>query len=348
MGTATLTLETNMRRIRRVLVFLPCLALLVAIGPPAAAQDSAPLPDQFQVTTDYPSIAVQAGDTVSVDLEVLAPSQQEAVLEIIDPPAGWTTILRGGGFVIEGVTAAPVTPPRVELEITVPVDTSPGDYVMGVQGVTETQSDLLNLTIQVADTPVGAILLEPSFQELRGRADDTFRFDLQVTNQRPEELTLRFDAVGPEGWNITAGPASEERASAVTVAAGASESVNVVATPSPTTAAGEYPIELTASAGGGNSATLALTAIVTGQATLELVPATERLDISGTAGEVVEATVFVTNSGSAEMESVSLSSSSRIWSRTSNTSEWAFSISSRRTTVYGRRRTASVSWPPSS
>ena len=37
--------------------------------------------------------------------------------------------------------------------------------------------------------------------------------------------------------------------------------------------------------------------------------------------------------------------SSSSWSRTLNTSWWAFSISSRRTTAYGRRRTSSVSWP---
>ena len=40
--------------------------------------------------------------------------------------------------------------------------------------------------------------------------------------------------------------------------------------------------------------------------------------------------------------------SSRICSRTLNTSGCAFSISSNSTTAYGRRRTASVSWPPSS
>ena len=40
--------------------------------------------------------------------------------------------------------------------------------------------------------------------------------------------------------------------------------------------------------------------------------------------------------------------SSRIWSRMLKTSGCAFSISSRRTTEYGLRRTASVSWPPSS
>ena len=40
--------------------------------------------------------------------------------------------------------------------------------------------------------------------------------------------------------------------------------------------------------------------------------------------------------------------SSSTWSSTLNTSRCAFSISSNRTTAYGRRRTASVSWPPSS
>jgi len=40
--------------------------------------------------------------------------------------------------------------------------------------------------------------------------------------------------------------------------------------------------------------------------------------------------------------------SSRTCSSTLNTSGCAFSISSSKTTLYGRRRTASVSWPPSS
>ncbi len=40
--------------------------------------------------------------------------------------------------------------------------------------------------------------------------------------------------------------------------------------------------------------------------------------------------------------------SSITWSRMLNTSGCAFSISSSSTTLYGRRRTASVSWPPSS
>ena len=45
--------------------------------------------------------------------------------------------------------------------------------------------------------------------------------------------------------------------------------------------------------------------------------------------------------------SVSLPSS-RIWSSRLKTSGWAFSISSKSTTEYGRRRTALVSSPPSS
>ena len=40
--------------------------------------------------------------------------------------------------------------------------------------------------------------------------------------------------------------------------------------------------------------------------------------------------------------------SSRICRRMLNTSGWAFSISSSSSTEYGLRRTASVSWPPSS
>ena len=38
---------------------------------------------------------------------------------------------------------------------------------------------------------------------------------------------------------------------------------------------------------------------------------------------------------------------SKTWKNSSCTSEWAFSTSSSSTTLYGRRRTASVSTPPS-
>ena len=61
--------------------------------------------------------------------------------------------------------------------------------------------------------------------------------------------------------------------------------------------------------------------------------------------EVMMSTVFV-KSTVRPCPSVRRPSSSS-WRSVLKTSGWAFSISSSRTTAYGRRWTASVSWPPS-
>ncbi len=283
----------------------PALAItiLAGVASPATAQTS---PTTLEVVTDYPAVTVQAGDTVRFDLAVRAPDRQRVDLDIVDAPTGWDATMRGGGFVIDGVTASPDSPPPVELEVAIPASAAPDTYELVVVGRNGTQTDRLPLSVTVADRPVGGILLAADFASLRGRPSDTFRYDLQVTNQTPDEITLAFDGTGPDGWVVTAGPASEQRASTVTVAPGDSESVSVEANPPPGTAAGSYDIVVSAT-GGGQSGSFTLTAEVTGQASIELVTPDGRLDLSGNPGERVETTLLVVNDGTAPLEGVTMS-----------------------------------------
>lgn len=270
-----------------------------------AALAAAP-PPGLQITTDFPSITTEAGDTVTFDLEVLAPTPTPVTLEVSGVPDGWEATLRGGGFVIGGVTAAPESPPVAELELVVPPEAEPDTYAIGVRAAGGSDSTTLDLSVTVADRPVGGILLTTDFASLRGRPSDTFQYDLQITNQSPQEITFAFDGQGPEGWTVTAGPASEERASTVTVEAGGSESVRVEANPPANAAAGSYDLLVTAN-GGGLTGSFALTAEITGQPEIELTTATQRLDLSGGAGKVRESTLVVVNSGTAPLEEVALS-----------------------------------------
>ncbi|MFQ5557191.1 MAG: NEW3 domain-containing protein [Acidimicrobiales bacterium] len=168
------------------------------------------------------------------------------------------------------------------------------------------EADELDLAITVADRPIGGITLSTDFAGLRGRPGDTFRYDLQITNQTPDEITFAFDGRGPQGWSVTAGPASEQRASTVTVAAGDSESVRVEADPPANTAAGTYEIVVTAN-GGGQSGSFVLSAEITGRPSVELITTSGRLDLSGNAGDETETTVLVVNDGTAPLEEVRLS-----------------------------------------
>ena len=292
-------------RLLKRLMVLTTVAATAVLASPADAQDEIPLEQTLQVTTDFPAVTAEAGDSISFDIEVFADALTEVSLEPIDAPDGWDLVLRGGGFVIDGVTAAPDSPPRSELEVTLPPDTAPGPYHFGLRAQSDNEIDILDFSINVADRPVGGILLSTDFATLRGRPTDTFRYDLEITNQTPEEITFAFDAAGPPGWTVTAGPASEQRASTVTVAAGESESVRVEADPPTVTPAGSYDIVVTAT-GGGQSGSFQVTAEVTGQASIELVAAGGRLDLSGNAGDVKETTVLVVNDGSAPLEDIQL------------------------------------------
>ena len=72
------------------------------------------------------------GSVVKFDLSVTAPAVSVAQLSVDQLPTGWTTTLRGGGFVVNAVTAAPDTPGKVTVEVDVPADAAAGSYPMQV------------------------------------------------------------------------------------------------------------------------------------------------------------------------------------------------------------------------
>src|SRR5690606_22662597 len=78
-------------------------ALALALGwqiATATAADAA----SIRLSTPYPSVVVEPGETVSLKLEVDSSPTQHVDLDV-DAPKGWKTTLRGGGFVVNGVRA---------------------------------------------------------------------------------------------------------------------------------------------------------------------------------------------------------------------------------------------------
>src|SRR5688572_29395207 len=104
-------------RARRLGAALTVVALLIgARGEPTIADPG------LTISTPYPSVAAQPGSTVEFDVSVTAGITEPVELEVADVPDGWSTVLRGGGFVVQSVTASPNAPGEVTLEVTVPPD----------------------------------------------------------------------------------------------------------------------------------------------------------------------------------------------------------------------------------
>ena len=276
--------------------------VVVAGVAPAAAQDAG-----LVVTTPYPSVAVQPGSSVEFDLDVAAAAPESVALNVSGAPEGWTTTLRGGGFVISAVTAGPADDDaEASLEVRVPPQVEPGDYPLTVQASGPSGTASLQLQLVVRDEVDAGVSLTADFPSLRGEPASTFTYTLTITNDTPAEQTFTFAPRGPQGWEVSASPTAQELANTLTIEAGADAQIRVEATPPATAAQGEYPISVAVTAPTGGGGTIELTAEVTGTPQLELTTADGRLNTSGEANRVKRVPLIVANSGTADLTDVKL------------------------------------------
>lgn len=294
---------------KRLARYAGFVALALAAGvfprvPYAGAQQA------LQLVTPYPAVSVQAGKSVTLNLEVITPTRRRVDLQVVETPPGWNAVLRGGGFVIHGVFGSPkdadTTPPQVQLEVQVPTDVAQGDYRVLVRGTAAGATDVLTVDVRVSEAAAGAVTLSPEFPSLRGSSTDTFPFSITLTNNSPDETTFSLAAEGPEGWRVEARPTAEARAATVSVEGGGTANIQVEADPPDETIAGAYPIKVRAS-GEGHSAETDVSVEITGNVAMVLTTETERLNTSARAGRATRVGLVIRNEGTAPLASVSLS-----------------------------------------
>ncbi len=256
------------------------------------------------ISTPYPSVVARPGSTVKFDLAVTAPAVSVAQLSVDQLPSGWKTTLRGGGFVVNAVTAAPDTPGKVTAEIVVPPDAAAGSYSLDVMAVDGAGQSALPLAVQVQAEVDSGVGVKADFPSLRGDPGTAFSYTLTVTNNTPESQTFTFTAAGPQGWTVTASPVAAANADTVTVDADGTAQVKVSATPPDGVAEGSYPINVTIASDSGDSGSFQLTAEVTGSSKLAVATADQRLNFSGQANSEKRVTLVVGNSGTAAVDAV--------------------------------------------
>jgi uncharacterized membrane protein len=284
---------------RRTVSILAALTVLLCV--PLAAAPAAHA-QTVTLTTPYPAVTVAPGDKVTFDVSVSSSPDQRLDLRV-DAPEGWETTLRGGGFVISSVFGdADVT-----LEVSIPPDAE-GRHQVTLIADGDGAASRLPLTLSVTGGAQGALALEAEFATLSGQATDTFDYTVTLRNALPGETTFALSVVGPPGWDVSAHPSAEQRATTVTVEGGGTATVNVTADPPDDVTAGTYPIVLTAT-GGGREASVELTAEVTGNVDMTLTTPDERLNADGTAGGQTRVPLVLVNNGSAPLAGVTFSAS---------------------------------------
>ena len=284
------------------------IAVLSALATPLAAQtDTGQTGSGLTLTTPYPGLTVEPGDTASFDLLLTAASTTTVDLSVDGVPEGWTASFRGGGFVVNQVTAGTDEAPDLTLSVIIPTGTADGSFPLTVSADSSGSSATLAIEVVVQGGAGGTVTMTPEYTGVRGPSSETFTLPVDIRNDSPAEVQLELSAEGPIGWIVEARPQSQTQASAITIDPGATTKITVTANPSTTAAAGVYDLRVVAR-GGGVDAEAPLQVQITGSFDMQISTPDQRLNADVTAGQATQFPVIVFNTGTADLVQVSLDS----------------------------------------
>jgi uncharacterized membrane protein len=273
---------------------------LMGVAPATSAADA------IQLTTPYPAVAVAPGAKVSFDVSVTTPTAERVNLSLDKVPTGWSAVMRGGGFVVDGVQTNGKDAAVVTLEVTVPSDAGPGTQQITVKASGGGATTSLDLDIRVTASAAGDVTLTTQFPELKGVSSTNFTFSLSLTNDTSDDLTFGVVASGPDGWTVTAAVASQAQAASTVVKAGQTSTLTVTAKAPSDATAGTYPISVDATSGD-KTAHADLSIQITGSYSLSMTTTDGRLNAGGSAGGTTDLGLVITNSGTADLENLEMS-----------------------------------------
>jgi uncharacterized membrane protein len=276
---------------------------MLAVAPAATAAAA------ISLTTPFPAIAVAPGASPSFDISVTTDKPGRVDLSVGKVPDGWTAVLRGGGFTIDGIDSDGSTATKITLNVTVPPDAAASTQRIDVRGVTASgASTTLSVDIRVSPNAAGDVKLTTDTPQLKGSSDTSFTFTLTLTNDTADDLPFSATATGPDGWTVTAQVGSTAQAASVVVKAGSTQTVSVTAKASAGAAAGDYPIGVDATSGS-QSAHADLQVTITGSYKLTMSTPNGVLSTNATAGSQSDLTLSLSNAGTADIPGVALTAS---------------------------------------
>ncbi|MGH2513554.1 MAG: NEW3 domain-containing protein, partial [Candidatus Limnocylindrales bacterium] len=260
------------------------------------------------LTTPYPAVTVQPGNTVTFTLDVSVPSPERVNLAVSGKPDGWTADVRGGDNIVNSVYAGGVTAAAVSLSVVVPQTATPGSTTITVTASAGGDSRALPIVVTVLGTSGGAITLTSDFPKLSGAPSSTFTYSVTLANAGTQKQTYALSGQGPDGWTVDVHPSSNAQALTDTIDGGGTDSLSVTAQPPSSIAAGSYPIQVTATAGA-QTASTTLEADVTGTPALSVSTPNQVLNATVTAGSTGTVSLVIANTGSTVLTAVSVTAS---------------------------------------
>jgi uncharacterized membrane protein len=270
-----------------------------------------------EMAVEYPGIGVNVGENVTMDVFLYNKGRKEENVNVwlASVPKAWKAKLKTYKYDVKEMYVPSGKDKSLTFEALPDKNVTPGEYKFEIKGQTPDGQFKMNefITVTVKEKEKEAktskgVTVTTSYPVLRGASDAKFEFSLEVQSQLDKEALFDLSAKGPEGWDINFKPPYEDKFfSSVSLKAAQSQTVAVVVRPSPSTKAGEYPINVRVSSKDA-MAEVKLTVELTGTYKIDAGTPTGVLSLEAYPGKPSNLSVFVKNTGSAVNRNITFSS----------------------------------------
>ena len=306
------------RKEERSFLFLPLFFILVMVLPislnsSAFGEEKKDLPDRgISVSPEYTGVVVFEEEGVNIDLIATNQGRRSENIDIAvtSIPDGWKAWVKTYSFGVTGVHVESDKSKTLTLRVEPGKLVGPGKYTIGIGGETQDKKfvSTSEITIEVKKKkeekrPEG-IKITTSYPVLQGPTNAKFEFSLEVENKLDKDTIFNLFSQGPENWEINFKPAYEDKfISSLRLKAGQSQTMAVEVKPYLLAKPGTYPILVKVNSSEAEGEVL-LKVTLTGTYILDAGTATGLLSLDALKGKKANLSIYVKNSGSAQLNNL--------------------------------------------
>lgn len=280
--------------------------LLAVFSLPGTGVQKAAAAASVELYTPYLELSAPPGDSISYSIDVINRGPATATVDLGFDAKGnkWDYELTAGGRAVSRLAVKAGDMQTVNLQLDVPLKVNKGIYSFQVNA----GGSALPLSVQVSEQGTFRTELTTDQPNMQGHSDSTFTFSATLRNRTAEKQTYALSAQAEPGWDVTFN-ADGKGVTSVEVDPNGEKSLSISVKPPETVKAGTYKIPISA-ANSSTSAETTVEAAVTGTYGVKLGTPDDLLSTDVTAGSQRKVDLVVTNTGSADLNNVSMSAES--------------------------------------
>ncbi|MGZ7441877.1 NEW3 domain-containing protein [Paenibacillus sp. TH7-28] len=259
----------------------------------------------LELYTPYLEWSAAPGESVSYSIDLVnhGSATASANLSLETQNKDWKHDLTAGGREISRIAVKAGESQTFTLDLEVPLKVDKGRYTFTLKADQTT----LPLVVNVSEQGTFKTELTLDQANMEGHSDSTFTYSAVLRNRTTQKQTYALSAQAEQGWDVRF-KADSNSVTSVEVEPNAEKTISIEVKPPEQIKAGTYDIPI-AAASGDSTANASIEAVVTGTYDMKFTTSNEVLSTDVRAGSERKLTFVVQNTGSADLQDLSFSSS---------------------------------------